>query len=138
MAFFTEFYLNLRAALRLFKFVYVISMYFVRAIILSSKYHDPVERRKKLTENGSRTGRDIIKAFNVELICKEPLPPDEHCMLVGNHIGFIDIVCLNALTSSVFITSLEMKNTPVLGQIADLGGCAYVNRKSRMSIQDEL
>ncbi len=138
MNFINEFFLNFRAILRFFKFVYFISMYFVRAIAIMRKNEESVERRRKLTDNGSRTAGDIVSAFNVELICKNPLPEGEDCLLVGNHIGFIDIVCLNALTSSVFITSLEMKNTPVLGQIADLGGCAYVNRKNRMAIQDEL
>jgi 1-acyl-sn-glycerol-3-phosphate acyltransferase len=80
----------------------------------------------------------MLKAFNVTVICKNNIPEDEHSLLVGNHIGFIDIVALHALRSSVFITSLEMKKTPVLGQITDLAGCAYVNRKNRMNIHEEL
>ena len=138
MNFFNELFSNFRAVFRFFKFVFCISTYFVRAISITFIYSDPIERRRELTKNGSRTGRWIVNAFNVELICKGELPENEHSLLIGNHVGFIDIVCLNALTSCVFITSLEMKHTPVLGQIADLGGCAYVNRKNRMSIQDEL
>lgn len=138
MNFLTEIYVNIRAALRFIKFVWIILLYFVNAIIQYYSTNDPIERRRRLTANGSRTARAMVNAFNIELICKENIPEDESSLLVGNHIGFIDIVCLVALRSGVFITSLEMKNTPVLGQIADLGGCAYVNRKSRMSIQDEL
>ena len=133
-----EVFANLRAVVRFFKFIAVISAYFVSAIFFYFSTQDPIERRKRLTANGSRTARFILKSFNVELICKENIPEDEGCLLVGNHIGFIDIVCLSALRSGVFITSLEMRSTPVLGQITDLGGCAYVNRKSRMSIQEEL
>jgi lyso-ornithine lipid O-acyltransferase len=80
----------------------------------------------------------MLKAFNVELICKENITEEENSLIVGNHMGFIDIVCLQALRGSVFITSLEMKQTPVLGQITELGGCAYVNRKNRMNIHEEL
>lgn len=138
MNFISEIYTNIRAIFRFFKFVWVILLYFINAIIQYYSTNDPVIRRRKLTENGTRTAQGIVKAFNVELICKENIPQDEASLLVGNHIGFIDIVCLVALRNAVFITSLEMKNTPVLGQIADLGGCAYVNRKSRTSIQDEL
>lgn len=133
-----ECYLNFRASLRFFKFVYFILLYFVFAIYIYLTEKNVISRRRRLTENGSRTAQLIVKAFNVELICKNPIANDEHSLLVGNHVGFVDIVCLSALVNSVFITSLEMKNTPVLGQITDLGGCAYVNRKSRMAIQDEL
>ncbi|MBC7466071.1 MAG: 1-acyl-sn-glycerol-3-phosphate acyltransferase, partial [Bdellovibrio sp.] len=56
----------------------------------------------------------------------------------GNHIGFIDIVALQAVSSCVFITSKEMQKTPGLGQICDLAGCTYVDRKNRMNIQEEL
>lgn len=131
-------YANIRAAFRLIRFALIIVDYFIRAIIQYFSTQDPIVRRQRLTLNGHRTALGIVKAFNIELICKENIPQDECSLLVGNHIGFIDIVCLVALRNGVFITSLEMKNTPVLGQIADLGGCAYVNRKSRMSIQDEL
>ena len=133
-----DIYINVRAAFRIFKFFVVIMMFFVRAMIITLTTTDPVQRRKKLIRNGSNTSRNCVKAFNVEVICKNMIPEEESSLLVGNHIGFIDIVALQALRDAVFITSLEMKATPVLGQIADLGGCAYVDRKSRMSIQDEL
>lgn len=133
-----EIYVNIRAALRLLKFIFIIIIFFIRAIYLSVTTSDPVLRRKRMTLNGRRTAREMAAAFNIELICNSNIPDNESSLLVGNHIGFIDIVCLLALQDGVCITSLEMKNTPVLGQIADLGGCAYVDRKNRMSIQDEL
>lgn len=131
-------FLNIRAALRLLKFVVAILIFFALAIFNYFSTSDPVLRRRRLTANATRTARGILKAFNVELICNQNVPEEETCLLVGNHVGFIDIVCLTAICNSVFITSLEMKSTPVLGQISELGGCAYVDRKNRMRIQDEL
>ena len=133
-----EIYVNIRAALRFLKFFYVIIIFFIRAIHLSLTTSDPVLRRKRMTLNGSRTAREMAAAFNVEIICNTKIPDNESSLLIGNHIGFIDIVSLLSLQDAVFITSLEMKNTPGLGQIADLGGCAYVDRKNRMGIQEEL
>lgn len=133
-----EFGLQLRATYRFAIFLLVLVYYFIRAILISAVSYDPVLRRRRLIANTSHVCRLVLKAFNVTVICPENIPDDESSLLVGNHIGFIDIVCLAGLTSAVFITSLEMKNTPVLGQITDLGGCAYVNRRSRTSIQNEL
>ncbi len=129
---------SIRAGFRVFKFFTVISLYFVFAIFNYLSTSDPILRRKKLTKNGQVTAQWILRAFNIKLICKEKIPENEGSLIVGNHLGFIDIVCLTALTHGVFITSTEMRDTPFLGQICDIGGCAYVNRKSRLSIQGEL
>lgn len=131
-------FINLRATYRILVFLGVIITYFIVASIRYVSTPDPIERRKKLVLNGQITAKWILKAFNVELRCQQQIPEEECSLLVGNHMGFIDIVCLLALTHGVFITSLEMKQTPFLGQITMLGGCAYVNRKNRMKIQDEL
>lgn len=133
-----QIYTNIRAVLRFLMFIAVILLYFAIAIVKYVTTSDPNKRRQKLIQNGSFVANLILKAFNVELICKQNIPEDETSLVLGNHIGFIDIVCLIALRPAVFITSLEMKKTPVLGQIADLGGCAYVNRLNRLAIQDEL
>lgn len=138
MNFINSFLTGLRAGFRFFKFVTVISLYFIFAIFNYLSTSDPIQRRKKLTMNGQLTAKWILRAFNIKLVCNIAIPDDEGSLLVGNHLGFIDIVCLIALTHGVFITSTEMRETPFLGQICDLGGCAYVNRKSRLSIQEEL
>lgn len=131
-------YRHLRALARLARFLFWITIYFTNAIVISVFNSDPIIRRKKLTRNSQFYARLIADSFNVTIVCKNPIPEDEHCLLVGNHVGFIDIVSLHVLCDSVFITSLEMKHTPVLGQICDLAGCAYVDRKNRMNIHEEL
>lgn len=138
MNFLNQLITSIRAGFRVFKFFTVISLYFIFAVYNYLSTSDPVQRRKKLTMNGQVTAKWILRAFNIKLICNQNIPDNEGSLIVGNHLGFIDIVCLIALTHGVFITSMEMKQTPFLGQICDIGGCAYVNRKSRLSIQEEL
>ncbi|MFN3696173.1 MAG: lysophospholipid acyltransferase family protein [Pseudobdellovibrio sp.] len=131
-------YLNVRAFLRLVLFLFLISSYVLFGLFLYLIIRNPFKRRGILIRNGSRFSRLLMKTFGVRVSCINPIPKNEVSLLVGNHIGFIDILCLQALQPSVFITSLEMKNTPGLGQICEVAGCAYVNRKSRMNIKDEL
>jgi len=131
-------YLNLRALLRLILFLFLISSYVVFGFLIFFVVRDSFKRRKLLIKNGSRFGQLLMRTFGVRLTCPNPISQDEVSLLVGNHVGFIDILCLQALQPSVFITSLEMKNTPGLGQICEVAGCAYVNRKSRLNIKDEL
>ncbi len=131
-------YKNIRAAFRFLKFIFAILSYFVVASIFSVSTLNPITRRRRQISVTTWVSRLILIAFNVKLICKNPIDKDENSLIIGNHVGFIDIVCLQSIQPAVFVTSLEMKHTPVLGQICDLGGCAYVNRKNRMGIQEEL
>jgi lyso-ornithine lipid O-acyltransferase len=131
-------YKNIRAVLRFLMFICVILSFFLASTILSITTLNPVIRRRRQIFVTSQICKLILIAFNINLICKNPISSDENSLLVGNHMGFIDIICLQSIQPAVFVTSLEMKKTPVLGQICDLGGCAYVDRKNRMKIQDEL
>ncbi|MBC7741705.1 MAG: 1-acyl-sn-glycerol-3-phosphate acyltransferase [Bdellovibrionaceae bacterium] len=134
-----RFYYNqVRAAFKLIYFILIILSYLITALFFNLTTRQPIQRRYKLVQNANFYAKFMLKAFNVELICKENIPENENSLVIGNHMGFIDIVCLQALRGSVFITSLEMKHTPGLGQITDLAGCAYVNRKNRMNIHEEL
>ena len=52
-------------------------------------------------------------------------------LLVCNHLSYLDIVVLGSLTPTVFISKHEVKNWPVFGWFASLGGTVYVRRESR-------
>ena len=127
-----------RVAFRFILFFLIIFSYFFCALLKSITTLNSTKRRWLLVKNGHFFAQLILKAFKIEVICCEKISEDEVSLLVGNHLGFIDIICLLALCPSVFITSLEMKRTPGLGLITDLAGCAYVDRKKRMNIQEEL
>lgn len=131
-------YNKIRAAYRLIKFLVLISTYLMHGTIIYYTTKDLLSRRKKLTHSAHLYAIMIAKSFGVQVVCKNPISHDENSLLVGNHVGFIDILCLLSLSPSVFITSREMRNTPVLGEICELAGCAYVDRRNRMKIQDEL
>lgn len=131
-------YLQSRAVVRFLLFVLFVLAYFLFTIVGSLTTMNSIERRRRRALVCSKTCQLVMWAFNIRLTVKNEITSQEQSLLVGNHIGFIDIICLQSIQPSIFITSLEMKKTPVLGQICDLAGCAYVDRKSRMKIQDEL
>lgn len=131
-------YRNVRAFFRLLLFVFVISKYVIEGLFFYFTTRDPDHRRGRLTVHAHRTGIKLAKIFGVTVICKHPIPHHEKSLLIGNHVGFIDILCLETLVPAVFITSHEMRNTPGLGLICEVAGCTYVDRVNRMKIHDEL
>jgi 1-acyl-sn-glycerol-3-phosphate acyltransferase len=55
-------------------------------------------------------------------------------VIVANHQSYIDILILAAHYPSLFISSVEVKETPILGLLCELAGCSFVERrKSRQS-----
>lgn len=131
-------YRKIRAAFRFIKFIVIISVYLAQGAIIYFINQNRDVRRKRLIENAHHYGIRLVKAFNVEVLCKNPIPKDEGSLLIGNHVGFIDILALISIVPSVFITSGEMRKAPGLGQITEVAGCTYVDRINRMKIHDEL
>ncbi len=58
--------------------------------------------------------------------------------MVCNHMSYMDIVFLSAGEPTVFVTSVEMRETPFLGQCAEFGGSYFVERRDRKKIIHEV
>lgn len=63
---------------------------------------------------------------------------EQNYFIVSNHLSYIDILAMSYFFSSSYVTSMEMKETPVLGQITTLAGCVFVERRNKKNIQNEI
>jgi len=52
-------------------------------------------------------------------------------LVVCNHLSYVDILVMSSLFRAVFVTSVEVQKTPVLGQLSELGGSLFVERRNR-------
>lgn len=129
---------NILATTKLLLFIFIVIFYFLFAGVVYLISFNAHSRRRRLIKNTQLYCRLLLWTYNIKLICKNPIASDEISLIVGNHMGFIDILCMQSIQPCVFVTSTEMKNTPVLGQIATLGGSCFVNRANRENIQIEL
>ena len=80
----------------------------------------------------------ILKLMRVKVTHSGIIDKTKNYYIVSNHLSYIDILVICHRMPSVFVTSMEMKKTPVLGQITDLAGCLYVERRSRENISNEI
>ena len=55
-------------------------------------------------------------------------------LLVCNHLSYLDIIVLSALTPAVFVAKREVKHWPVFGWFAQLGGTLFVDRERRTKV----
>ena len=59
---------------------------------------------------------------------------DKPCLIVANHISFIDIFALNAVKPGRFIAKSEIADWPVFGRIAKGVDTLFIQRKNHRSI----
>ena len=95
------------------------------------------ERQRRRAANCSRYSRMMAKAmgFRIEAPGVEHLralqASRQGYLIVSNHMSFWDIVLLSSLSAPVYITSVEVQKTPVLGWVCTAAGCVFVERRDR-------
>jgi 1-acyl-sn-glycerol-3-phosphate acyltransferase len=56
---------------------------------------------------------------------------------VFNHLSWIDPIIINCGLPVRFVTSVEMRDTPLLGDVCTGAGCVFVERRSNRAIAEE-
>jgi 1-acyl-sn-glycerol-3-phosphate acyltransferase len=77
----------------------------------------------------SRTLLSILSVSVHEKNAPEKLP--NPCMLVLNHISWLDIFVINAKFPATFIAKSEIRDWPVIGRLCTLVGTLYIERGKR-------
>lgn len=112
--------------------------YIGEGLLIRSITKDLIERRRKYSRNAQKWNALACKAFGIKVIMKNAPPPGAPGLVIGNHIGIIDVMALASQMPPLYVTSEEMHETPVLGLLTEMGGCLYVERRNRGNIMHEL
>ncbi len=59
-------------------------------------------------------------------------------LLAGNHLSYLDVLVISSQVPGCFVTSVEIKETPGLGQICQVAGCLFVERRNKHNITLEI
>lgn len=128
----------IRIGLRILIFVILASIYFVQGFWIHFTVKGTNNRRRAFSNNAAKYTKLICHFYNIKSEVYNFPSDDTAGMIVGNHMGFIDILVMHSLTKALFITSEEMRETPLLGPITEMAGCMYVERRNKSNIKDEL
>lgn len=84
----------------------------------------------------SQTAKVLLKVLNVRVTREGYLGEIKQRLIVANHLSYLDVLILFAYYPSLFVTSVEIRETFLLGRICKLAGCFFVERrKSKRSIE---
>ena len=76
-----------------------------------------------------------ILGVKVNLINFKPVP---NALYVCNHLSYLDVLVIASHIPSCFVTSVEVKETPFLGQLCVMAGCLFVERRNKLNILVEI
>lgn len=96
--------------------------------------------RKKLILLVSISAKLMLKVLNIKVTYKLPesMHKDANFLIVANHLSYLDVIILATKFPSCFVTSTEVKESPFLGQLTQLAGCLFVDRKNKKNLFQEI
>lgn len=106
------------------------------AIHLTTK--DIVSRRKRFTASVSFWSRIVLGLFNVKVNLVNFSETKENHLVISNHLGFLDDFIIAAHLPTMFVTSVELREAPVLGILSEFAGCVYVEARNAAHISSEM
>ena len=87
---------------------------------------------KNITELKRRWAQSVLDFLGFKLVIHGEPPKDGATICVGNHFSFLDILVLMAAHPKVvFLSKVEVKKWPIIGQGAVRVGTLFVDRETR-------
>ena len=123
--------------LRFCLFLFYLSCYILTFFIIRLSYRDLWKRRAKIAKSNSFYARLALKMMGFK-IHTQKVKLDDSVLIVSNHLSYTDVLIIASCYPCVFVTSVEIKETPGLGQLTELGGCLYVERRNKSNIHNEI
>jgi 1-acyl-sn-glycerol-3-phosphate acyltransferase len=77
-----------------------------------------------------------LRILHVKVEGRGPIPPGG--LLVSNHQGYLDILCLNVLCPSTFVAKAEIRSWPLFGLFCEWSGTIFLDRKHRTGLRGPL
>jgi 1-acyl-sn-glycerol-3-phosphate acyltransferase len=91
--------------------------------------HSEEKRTKALLKSLQSYCRMALKILQIELVYDFDPELIRNRLVISNHLSYVDVLCLSSLFPAAYITSVEIRETPVLGQICQLNGCLFTERR---------
>jgi 1-acyl-sn-glycerol-3-phosphate acyltransferase len=59
-------------------------------------------------------------------------------LIVSNHLGYLDILVISSVCHAVFVSKSEVRNWPIFGTLARMGGAIFVDRRRKTAVVRDL
>lgn len=93
--------------------------------------------RSRLLSIYSRAALRVLGVRVQEIYLTAPPAEEIGRLIVCNHLSYLDVLVIASVYPSLFVTSVEVRDSPFLGWMAKLGGSLFVERRDRARLGQE-
>ena len=79
------------------------------------------------------TTKSMLFFMSVQVIATGK-PPKKPYFMVGNHLGYVDILVLATMTGATFVSKKEVRKWPGIGGVSALYNTIFINRENRADV----
>lgn len=110
-----------------------LALHLLYGILLAIFYpHLNQIRQRRMLKRWSRRLLTILN-IGIQIEGRQPARGEGGCLIVANHVSWLDIFVLNALYPSRFIAKSEVRGWPVIGWLCQRSGTIFVERAVRQN-----
>ena len=127
--------------LRALKFASEIAKYFVKTTAKTSRMKSEAEKRHYLAHEVHAGSRSTLAALGIEIKVfgyDKAQHGTGNYLTICNHVSYLDPFILASVHPTLFVTSVDMGETAVLGHITHMAGCIFVERRNRTTIEKDI
>jgi len=108
-----------------------LALHLFHAMLLAVFYpHLHRAKRRRLLKSWSRQLLDIL-GIGIRTEGEWPVRGESGCLVVANHVSWLDIFVLNAIYPSRFIAKAEVRAWPLIGWLCKRGNTIFIERSLR-------
>jgi 1-acyl-sn-glycerol-3-phosphate acyltransferase len=115
--------------IRFFFFVLLLLVFILHHSLVSLILWNETTRLNYFLRSIQLTAKMGLWILNVKVSHEDTSEEIKNKLIVANHLSYLDVLILFSLYPSLFITSVEIKETFILGRICKLAGCFFVERR---------
>lgn len=115
----------------------LMGMMAIESAVLGATVAKKSKRQRRRTRLISRYSRLGLRVLGIQVQTRGK-PQHGGVLYVGNHLSYLDVLIMSAQVPTAFVTSEEIREVPVLGKLCELGGCLFVERRSRARLSAEV
>ena len=80
----------------------------------------------------------LLRIMGFKITKKGDFNVNDGTVVVANHLSFMDIMLLTSVVKSTFVSTVEVQQTPFIGQLVELSGAIFIERRNRDNLKKEV
>lgn len=110
-------------------FIFLLVIFIIHHLFISFLTRDLKKRTHLITAGIAFYSKMASFLLKIKVISNKSMEHIHGSMIVSNHLSYVDVLVLSLKYPSLFVTSVEVKETFFLGQVSKMAGCFFVERR---------